>query len=152
MKKQYIVKLTQAERESLQKLISSGKASARQLTHARILRKAEGGKEHRGWTDQAIAQALEVGESTVYRVRRRFVEQGLQAALQRSKPRRVYRRQLDGEQEAHLVALACSCPPPGQARWTLRLLADRMVELHYVQSVSHETVRQVMKKTNSSRG
>jgi len=152
VRKRYIVTLTEEERTMLLNLISAGKAAARKLTHARILLKADcaGGRE--GWTDAAISAALDVSPSTIARVRELFVEEGLEAALNRQKPRRQYLRKLDGEQEAHLIALSCSTAPEGHDRWTLRLLADRMVKLEYVDSVSHETVRQVLKKTRSSRG
>lgn len=148
MRKKYHVTLTAEERESLGKLISSGKASARKLTRARILLKADEPEDGAGWDDEAISEALEVGLSTIYRVRRRFVEEGLEAALEQRRPRRLYRRKLDGEGEAHLIALACSSPPQGRERWTLRLLADRLVELGYVEDLSHETVRRVLKKTS----
>lgn len=148
MRKKYHVTLTVEERESLGKLISSGKASARKLTRARILLKADEAEDGAGWDDQAISEALEVGLSTIYRVRKRFVEEGLEAALEQRRPRRLYRRKLDGEGEAHLIALACSSPPQGRERWTLRLLADRLVELGYVEGLSHETVRRVLKKTS----
>lgn len=141
MAKKYIVTLNTEEQELLQKLISSGKARARKLTHARILLKAAA-----GWPDQQISEALDVSIPTIERVRQCFVEEVLEAALNRRPPIREYKRKLDGEQEAHLVALACSTPPEGRGRWSLRLLADKMVQLEYVESVSHETVRQVLNK------
>ena len=152
MRKKYIVTLTDEERRRLQALIASGKGSARKLTHARILLKAErrGGKPD--WKNATIANALEVGTSTVERVRQQFVEEGLEAALVPRPSRRQYRHKLDGEKEAHLIALACSEAPEGRTRWTLRLLAERMVALEYVDTLSHETVRETLKKTNSSRG
>ena len=131
----------------LQAMLSKGKAAARKLTHARILLKADAGDGGPAWNDDAIAEGLEVGGATVERVRKQFVEEGLEAALERRKPRRQYRRKLDGDGEAHLIALACSQPPEGRSRWTLRLLADRMVALEQVDHLSHETVRQVLKKT-----
>lgn len=148
-KKKYIVDLTVEEREELEALISSGVDSARKLTRARILLKAD-----EGWTDKAISEALDVGRATVERVRKRFVEWGGIAAIERRKPRRRYERKLDGDAEARLIALACSAPPEGYERWTLRLLAERVVQLKAVdvESVSHETVRQVLKKTTSSPG
>jgi len=146
--KRYIVTLTAEERRALQTLIAAGKASARKLIHARILLKADCGPEGPGWNDEEIAEGLEVGRATVERVRQQFVEEGLEAALHRRKPRRDYRRKLDGDAEAHLIALACGKAPEGHARWTLRLLADRMVVLEYVDTVSHETVRRTLKKTN----
>lgn len=152
MRKRYIVTLTEEERVRLWGLISSGKASARKLTHARILLKADSSEAGPGWKDAAIGQALEVGTATVERVRKRFVEEGLEAALARRKPRRQYQRKLDGDGEAHLIALACSEPPAGRGRWTLRLLAERMVVLEYVEELSKDTVRRVLKKTSSSPG
>ena len=151
MKKKYIVTLTQQEQQILRQMVSRGKGAARKLMHARILLKADnsGGG---GWDDGAIAEGLEVGRATVERVRTEFVEDGLEAALERKKPRRQYRRKLDGDGEAHLIALACGQSPEGTSRWTLRLLADRMVALEYVDNLSYETVRQVLKKTNLSLG
>jgi transposase len=150
MKKKYIVTLTQVERQMLQEMLSRGKAAARKLVHARILLKADTGGP--AWSDEAIAEGLEVGRATVERVRREFVEEGLQGALERRKPHRQYERALDGDGEAHLVALACSQAPEGRRRWTLRLLAGRMVELAYVDKVSKDTVSDVLKKMNLSLG
>jgi transposase len=149
--KKYIVRLTPDERDQLLQMIRGGKAAARALLHARILLKADDGPETAAWSDEAISEALEVHATTVARVRQRFVEQGLEAAL-RSKPTtRQYERKLDGTAEAHLIALACGPAPKGQARWTLRLLADRLIELEHVGSISYETVRRTLKKTNCSR-
>ena len=148
MRKKYIVTLTDEERQVLQAMLSRGKAAARKLAHARILLKADAGPDGPGWRDEAIAEGLEVGRATVERVRRQFVEEGQEAALERRKPRRRYARTLDGDAEAHLIALACSQPPEGRSRWTLRLLADRMVALEYVDAVSKDTVSRVLKKTN----
>ena len=152
MRKKYIVTLTDEERQRLKGLIASGKGAARKLMHARILLKADcrGGKP--GWKDATIANGLEVGTATVERVRQQFVEDGLEAALVPRPSRRQYQRKLDGGAEAHLIALACSEAPEGRSRWTLRLLAERMVALEYVDTVSYETVRGVLKKTSSSRG
>ena len=152
MKKKYIVTLTQEEREKLQATLSRGKGAARKLMHARILLKADASPGGPDWSDPRIAEGLEVGRATVERVRKAFVEEGVEAALVPRKSRRQYRRKLDGDGEAHLVALACSQAPEGRSRWTLRLLADRMVQLEVVDHLSHETVRQVLKKTNSSLG
>ena len=152
MKKKYIVTLTQEEQRMLQAMLSKGKAAARKLMHARILLKANAGDGGPSWHDDAIAEGLEVGRATVERVRREFVEEGLEAALERRKPRRQYQRKLDGDGEAHLIALACSQAPAGRSRWTLRLLADRMVQLEQVDHLSHETVREVLKKTSLSLG
>ena len=140
MAKRYIVTLTTEEREMLQSLISSGTERARKLTHARILLKAD-----EGWKDKDICRALDVGIATVERVRKRFVLEGLVAALNQRRSNREYSRKLDGEQEARLIALTCGSPPKGHARWSLRLLADRVVQLKIVDSVSHETIRQVLK-------
>ncbi len=150
--KKYRVTLTDDERTLLHDLLSAGTAPARTLTHARILLKADESRQSPAWSDEAIRKALDVGLSTVTRTRQRFVEAGLEAALERHKPRRDYRHLVDGRCEAHLVALACSVPPMGHQRWTVRLLADKLVELDYIDSISHETVRQVLKKTNLSLG
>ena len=152
MKKKYIVTLTPEERQMLRQMVSRGKAAARKLMHARMLLKADAAEGGPAWEDQAIADGLEVGRATVERVRQQFVEEGLEAALERRKPRREYERRLDGDGEAHLIALACSQAPEGHARWTLRLLADRMVALEYVETVSKNTVARTLKKTNSSLG
>jgi hypothetical protein len=150
MRKKYIVQLTEEEREYLHKLISSGTAPARKLNRARILRKADIGKHAEGEAliDKEIARMLETSPATVQRVRERFYEGGLEAALERSLPDRVYKRSLEGCAEARLIALACSEPPLGRDRWSFRLLADKAVELAIVEEVSHETVRKVLKKTN----
>jgi hypothetical protein len=152
MRKQYVVRLAEGERASLRTLISRGDAPVRVQTHARVLLKANRGEAGPEWTDGAISTALEVDPTTVARVRKLYVTEGLAAALHRKAPDRVYRRKLDGEQEARLVAVACSEPPSGHKRWTLRLLADRLVELEVVETVSYETVRQTLKQTFSSRG
>jgi transposase len=146
--KKYIVTLTAEERRALQALIAAGKSSARKLTHARILLKADCGPEGPGCNDEEITDGLEVGHATVERVRQQFVEEGLEASLHQRKSRREYLRKLDGDAEAHLIALACGEAPEGRARWTLRLLADRMAALEYVDTVSYETVRRTLKKTS----
>jgi transposase len=146
MKKKYIVTLTQVERQMLQAMLSRGKAAARKLMHARILLKADVSAGRLALSDEAIAEGLEAGRATVERVRKEFVEEGLEAALERRKPRRQYKRRLDGDAEAHLVALTCQKPPEGRSRWTLKLLADRMVQLEYVEQVSYQTVRRTLKK------
>jgi hypothetical protein len=148
----YAVELTEAERAQLRTLVGAGVAPARMLTRARILLKANQGEGGPGWTDAAIAGALEVHPATVARVRRQYVEAGLDAALARKRPDRVYARVLDGAAEAHLVAVACSEPPAGRERWTLRLLADELVRLEVVPAVSYETVRRTLEQTNSSPG
>ena len=144
--RKYRVDLTESEREQLLNIARRGKSSARKVKRSLIFCQAD-----EGLYDLQIAQALLVGAATVSRVRRRFVEEGLDRALN-ERPRPGQRRKLDGKQEAHLVAVACSQAPAGHARWTLRLLADKVVELDFADSISPETVRQVLKKTNSSRG
>ena len=151
-KTKYAVELAEAERAELRTLIGSGIAPARMLTRARILLKANQGDGGPGWSDEAIAGALEIHSATVARVRRAYVERGLAAALERKRPDRVYARTLDGTGEAHLIAIACSTPPVGRERWTLRLLADELVRLEVVPAVSHETVRQTLKQTISNPG
>jgi transposase len=152
MKKKYPVILSDTERDELKRLIAAGTAPARKLTHARILLKADQSPEGPGWVDEKIAEALQTSQPTVARVRKQYFEEGLETALNRRAPNREYHRKLDGEQEARLVALACSEPPEGQARWSLRLLADKMVELEIVdEEVSYQTVRRALKKTPSSR-
>src|SRR5215218_5555330 len=150
MKKKYPVILTEAQREHLKSLIAAGTAPARKLTHARILLKADQSPQGAGWVDEQVAEAVEVSQPTVARVRKQYFEEGLEAALNRRPPKREYRRKLDGEQEAHLLALACSEPPEGQARWSLRLLADKLVELEVVEEVSYQTVGRIQKKTPSN--
>ena len=150
MNKQYKVILTEIERQQLKELISAGTAPARTLAHARILLKAD--QSRPCWEDNTIAAAVEVSRLSVERVRKRFVKEGLEAALHRRSPRRQYVRKLDGRQEAHLIAIACGSPPQGQARWSLRLLAQHMVELEYVDTLSYETVRRTLKKTFLSPG
>ena len=151
--KKYKVTLTAEERQQLHELISAGKGSAKKLAHARILLKADAAPGGPAWPDARIAEAAEVNVRTAERVRQRFVEQGLEAALVRKKQDRPSReRKLDGAAEARLVALACSGPPQGRACWTMQLLADKLVELDVVESVSDETVRRTLQKTRSSRG
>jgi len=148
----YKVALTDEERTELEALISAGRAAARKLCRARILLKADAGPGGPAWDDGRISEALQVGRATVERVRKRFVEHGMDVALERKKPEREYERRLDGQGEARLIALACSQTPEGRERWTLQLLADRMVALSYVSALSRDTVRRTLKKTNSSRG
>lgn len=150
--KKYIVTLTDDERAGLTELARSGKAAAYKITHARILLKADAAPGGPGWPDLEIADALGVGTATVERLRRRFVEEGLEAALGRKKQLNRKPPVLDGAAEARLVALACCAPPEGRACWTLRLLAGKLVELEVVPAVSYETVRRTLQKTNSSRG
>ena len=146
MYKRYVVRLTRQEREHLEALVRRGREHARSLLYARILLKTDASEGGPAWTDERIADALETSADTVARERRRFVEDGLEVALMAKKPGRPRRRVLDGRAEAHLVALSCSEPPEGRGRWTLRLLADRMVDLGHVGTVSRETVRRTLKK------
>ena len=146
--KRYPVRLEKDQRETLMTLISSGREAARKLTRARILLKADENHDGPPYTDKQIKEALEVSLSTIERTRKTFALQGLTAALTPKKRSHPPRQKFDGEKEAHLVALTCSDPPEGYARWTLRLLADKMVELDHFTSISHESVRQVLKKTN----
>jgi transposase len=148
--KRYKVTLEPDERGELEKLISRGKGAARRLAHARILLHADQGEGRPGKIDAEIAEAVGVSVATIERVRQRFVEEGLEVALSPRPPRRLYLRKLDGEAEARLIALACGPPPEGRARWTLRVLAERMVVLGYVETVSHETVRTTLQETNSN--
>jgi transposase len=142
--KKYMVELTTAQREELSHMISTGRAAARELAHARILLKADQGPEGPGWSDAQIQVALDISASTVARVRKRCAERGVQEAILPAKASVMRQRRLDGKQEAYLIALACSAPPDGSMRWTLRLLATELVELGYVETISHETVRQVL--------
>ena len=151
--KKYIVTLTDEERQELQGLIAAGRGAASKLAHARILLKADAADGGPAWPDEQIAEALEVSVRTVERLRERFVERGLEAALVRKKQDRPSReRKLDGRAEARLIAPACSPAPEGRTDWTMQLLADQLVELRVVGTISDETVRRVLKKTNSSRG
>jgi len=149
MYKKYVVRLTDQERGRLQTLVRRGRTHARSLLYARILLKADADGPER-WTDERIAEALEVSTATVARERRRFLEDGLEVALMPKKPGRPRRRVLDGRAEAHLIALSCSDPPEGRERWSMRLLAQKMVELEHVEALSHESVRRTLKKTRSS--
>ena len=147
--KKYIVRLSGEERKFLRSLLTAGKGSARMFGRARILLKADVGQDRPGWPDRKIAEALDVTVQTVERVRKQLVEEGLEAVLRRRKYiQKVSRKKLDGDAEAHLIALACSEAPQGYTRWSLRLLAGRMVELGYVESISHEAVRRALKKTS----
>lgn len=148
----YVVRLTEEERGGLEDLTRRGRVAAATVKHAWILLKADEGPGGPGWPDKRIREAYGVSWSTIARVRQTLVEQGLKAALSRKKAERPSTVKVDGEMEARLIALTCSEPPEGQVRWTLRLLAGRMVELEYVDELSYETVRRVLKKTNSSHG
>lgn len=147
--KKYIVRLSKEERKSLKSLISSGKGPARMFARARILLKADIGEDGPGWRDDKISEALDVTVQTVERVRKQLVEEGLEAVLRRRKYiQKVSRRKVDGDVEAHLIALSCSKAPEGYSRWSLRLLAGKMVELGYIESISYEAVRRTLKKTS----
>jgi len=147
--KKYIVRLSSDERKKLKKIISSGRGPARMFTRARILLKADQSNEGPAWSDEKISEALDVTVQTIERVRKQLVEEGFDAVLSRREyKQKVSRKKIDGEVEAHLIALSCSDPPEGRARWTLRLLAEKVVELGYVESISHEAIRQALKKTN----
>ena len=151
--KRFKVTLTTDERETLRDLIAAGKGAARKLIHARILLKADASDDGLHWPDWRIADALEIHVSMVERVRQRFVEQGFDAALERKQRETPARPpKLDGRAEARLIALACSPPPEHRATWTMQLLADKLVELEVVDSISDETVRKALKKTKLSRG
>lgn len=147
MKKRYVVKLTSEERADLEKLVTSGKSKAKKLTHARILLRADE-SEGNGWVDQAIAEALDVSVRTIERTRQAFVEESLEVALNGAKrpPRGPVK--VTGKVEAHLIALACSTPPEGYSYWTLKLLANGVVQAEVIDSISTEAVRKVLKKTN----
>ena len=146
----YVVRLNEEDRTELEKLISSGSSPARKLNHARILLKADA--DGPNWMNEKIEEALDTSQSTIDRVREAFVEIGLKAALDRKRPYKTLPRKLGGTQEAHLLALTCSPVPEGYNRWTLRLLADKMVELQHVDSLSYETVRRTLKKTKLNPG
>ena len=148
MAKKYIVGLTEDERSYLESLIHTGKVAAHKRLHAEILLKADISEWGEKWLDSQISEAFGVSTRTIERVRERLVQQGLESALNRAEPSRVKSRTIDGENEAHLIALSCGEPPEGRSRWTLRLLGQHMVELGYVENVSHETIRQALKKTN----
>ena len=151
MNKKYIVELTIEERQRLEELIDTGKAAKYKIRYAQMLLLADEGEQGPGWPDEQIAKAFRSHRTTMERLRRRFLEQGMDAALEHQK-RQNYARKLDGQAEAHLVALACSEAPQGRSRWTLRLLADRLVELNIVDDISYATVRRTLKKTSLSLG
>lgn len=152
MEKRYRVTLTEVERQELRAMVGAGKAAARKLVRARVLLLADQAEGGPAKSDPEIIDALGCGRATVERIRKQFVEEGLEETLQPKPSMRVYERRLDGKAEAHLVALACGAPPEGRSRWTLRLLGDRLVALGHVESVAHETVRRTLKKTNLSLG
>jgi len=151
--KKYIVRLSPEERATLKKLLTSGRGSGRLFTRVRILLKADQSDEGQAWSDAKISEAFDVTVQTIEKVRKQLVEDGFEAVLSRRPyTQKVSRKKIDGDVEAHLIALCCSEPPKGRVRWTLRLLADKVVELGYVDSISYEAVRQTLKKTNLSLG
>jgi hypothetical protein len=152
MYQKYFVKLTSEERQNLEKLISCGNAPARKLCRARILLKSDCSEGGPNWTYEMLCNAFDINSLTVTHIRKAFAEGGLEQALNRKKPDREYEHRLDGEAEAHLIALACSDAPEGYERWSLRLLQERFVKLEIVESVSHETIRTTLKKKKLSLG
>jgi len=150
--KQYRVNLTEEEQTELSRLVSKGKGNARRMTRARILLLADEKRQEGGWKDADIAQALGVHQRTVERVRQASVEEGIEAALNHTRPTTPRKKSLDGAGEARLVQLACSQAPDGHERWSLRLLAEQLIELEVVETISRETVRTTLKKTNLSHG
>jgi transposase len=152
VKIKYIVRLTAEERECLEALVNTGKVAAAKRQRAHILLKADAGLQGPNDKDETIHQGLDVGLSTIHRTRQAYVEQGLEAALARKRPSGRHYRKLDGAQEAKLVAMACSPPPKGRKRWTIRLLGERLIELKVAPAIGRETLRRTLKKTTSSRG
>jgi len=151
MTQKYIVRLSTAEREMLFKLIKDGNGNKEKLNRARILLKADCGEEGENWKDPQIAEAFYISVKTVERVRKSLVEEGLEGTLDRKLPP-LRKRIIEGQEEAYLVAITCNEPPEGQARWTLRMLADKMIECNYVDSVSHNTIARALKKMNLNPG
>ena len=150
LKDKFIVRLTAEQRDELERLAATGERAAATITRARILLKADAQGD--AWADDSIAQALDTSTATVARIRKKFVQEGLQEAVQRQRPTGRQYRKLDGAQEAQLAVVACSPPPEGQARWTMKLLADKLVELEVVEAIDPATVWRTLKKTRSSRG
>jgi transposase len=148
----YRVTLTKEERDQLTEMTRTGTHAARKIIHALILLNVDRGPHNESQTNEDICKVLKIGMRTIDRVKKRFVEEGLDAALKMAPTSRVYDKLVDGDMEAHLIALACGEPPKGFARWSLRLLADKLVELRYADGISYETVRRTLKKTNLSLG
>ena len=148
----YKVTLTKEERDQLTEMTRTGTHAARKIIHALILLNVDRGSHIESQINEDICKVLKIGMRTIDRVKKRFVEEGLEAALKMAPTSRVYDKLVDGDMEAHLIALACGEPPKGSARWSLRLLADKVVELRFAESISHETVRRTLKKTNLSLG
>jgi transposase len=151
-KKKYIVSLTASERNLLEQLTKKGKSAAYKMNHARILLKADINHKDGEWTDGQISESLNIAHATIERVRQRFVEEGMESALSRREQKKRRQKIIDGEKEAYLIAIACSETPAGKSNWTLKMLADKMIELNYVEQVSTETIRQTLKKTNLNLG
>jgi hypothetical protein len=151
--KKYTVTLTQAERNNLKKIVSKGKHKSQKVINALILLGCDEGKfQEKRSTNEEISRVLKIGMRKIDRIKKRFIEEGLEITLNGKKGSRIYAKKADGDFEAHLVALSCSDPPGGFTRWSLRLLADKVVELEYIDQVSHETIRQVLKKTKLNPG
>lgn len=151
--KKHSIQLSKEQRDQVEQLIRKGTAPARHILHAQVLLKAESGENGPNWSNRQIQEAFGVGEVTIWRIRRRFLDHGLTDAIERRpQPERPQKRKIDGEQEAYLIALACGKPPEGRERWTMRLLADKLIQLGYVDQVSHKTVWVTLKKTNSNPG
>lgn len=148
----YTIKLTKSEVEELRSIINKGSHTSQTFRTAYVLLNCDEGKYSEKVTNEQLAKVLKIGMRTIDRIKKKFVEEGLEATLERRPTTRIYERKVDGEVEAKLVTLCCSDPPKGYAKWSLRLLADRMVELKYVESISYVTVREVLKKTNLSLG
>ncbi len=152
MYQKYFVRLTDAERYQLKQIVSSGQAPARKIRRAQILLKSDCSEGGPDWTYFQLCEAFDVAQMTITQIRRDYVAGGIEAVLNRKSPNREYERRLDGEGEAHLIALACGEPPAGYERWSLRLLKNRFIQLGYVDTISHEPIRATLKKTNSSHG
>lgn len=148
----YKVTLTKEEREELMSIIDKGKHSSQKFRNALILLNVDEGEFSNKQTNKTISNVLKVGMRTIDRVKKKFVEEGFKSVLERNTGIRIYEKKADGDFEAHLISLACSKAPEGYARWSLRLLSEKMVELNYVDSISHETIRKVLKKTNLNLG
>lgn len=142
----YKVTLTKAERDELMGIINKGSHTSQRFKNAYVLLNCDEGEFSEKVTNQQVCKVLKIGMRTIDRIKKRFIEEGFEAILERKAPKREYERKADGDFEAHLIALSCGKPPKGYGKWSLRLLADKMVELHYVESISHETVRTVLKK------
>ena len=144
----YKVTLTKAERDCLLSIVKRGKHKSKKYRHAFILLNCDEGEFSEKVTNQDICKVLKIGMRTIDRLKKRFIEEGLEGILEERKSKRVYKKKIDGDLEAHLIALSCSNPPEGYARWSLRLLAEKVVELNYVDTISYETIRKALKKTN----